>query len=106
MKTRKWLERAVFINVMLLLVFVLADYFSWMRIGVDLEPLKWYTGSYSNLSVNPAYFVLTRIISIRGQKEFGGFTERADVLNFPLLVFLAAIILNVFIIYKIGKEST
>lgn len=104
MKLSIWLERAIFINIILLILFVLSDYFVWLSIG---SQLCFPTGYYSNLTTNPAYYVYNRVISIRGIHT-NNYHTSIDIMaympNFPLLLFILTIILNTLLIFKITKD--
>jgi hypothetical protein len=91
------------------LFYVIADYFTWTRISADLEPLTWFTGTYSNLRANTGYWLLTRQISIEGIKEtstlYQSFGQISNLLNLPLLIFVATIILNIYMVIRITSEK-
>lgn len=105
----KWVERTVFLNILMLFFFVIADYFSWISIYNGLQPLEVFTGSYSNLRVSVNYWVLTRYISINGIQttptSYESFGYISQLPNLPLLVFVITIILNMLLIIKATSET-
>lgn len=107
MKT--WIERAIFLNVIMAFLYVISDYFTWTRVSVDLEPLGWFTGTYSNLHANTGYWLIFREISIGGNKTFEttfeSFAKVSNIPNLPLLIFVATIILNVFLFSRVLREN-
>ena len=108
--TRKaWIERIVFLNVIMAFFYIISDYFSWTRISVDLEPLGFFTGIYSNLHANLGYSLFFREISIGGNKTFEttfqSFAQVSNIPNLPLLIFAVTIILNIYLTIRITSEK-
>jgi hypothetical protein len=105
---KAWVERIVFLNSIMALFYVIADYFTWTRMSYDLEPLGWFTGTYSNLHVNTGYWLIFREISIGGNKTFEttfqSFAQVSNMLNLPLLIFVVTIILNMILITRVLHE--
>lgn len=103
-----WVKQFIFLNSIMALFYVIADYFAWTQISIDLEPLKWFTGTYSSLQANTGYVLFFREISISGNKTWDGFQSFAQVsnmLNLPLLIFVATIILNIYMVIRMTSEK-
>ena len=105
----KWIERALFLNIILLLFFVLADYISWIWICNGLQELNALSGNLTNLGVSGNYWLLSRQFLINGVQTgsfgYNTFGVISNTLNLPLLVFVITIILNMLLIIKATRKT-
>jgi len=105
----KWVERTIFLNVILLIVFLFFDAwlwtlpsyisFSWWQ-GYPLEPESY---------IYTQYTPLTRFVRFIGKYTHNGQSGYsgggASMFNFPLWVFAITIIVNIMLIWKLSKEK-
>ena len=74
-----------------------------------MEPLGFFVGTYSNLHANTGYSLIFREISIGGNKmfesTFQSFAQVSNMLNLPLIIFVATIILNIFLFSRVLREN-
>ena len=105
----KWLERAILVNIIILIIYIASDYFAWSRFDYDLESAFGSTGSYSNLKIYESGSFAVRVVWVTGiltwETGMTSFGKFANIPNFPLLVFVVAIIANMFLLYKATKET-
>jgi len=104
----RWMERAIFVNILMLVFFVVMDYWMWMRIPVGFEILSYYSGTMENLRVGASYSLFTRLISISGVRTYDGFQsfcEQSLTPNFPLLVFFVSIMVNLLMIGMVERDK-
>jgi hypothetical protein len=106
----KWMERALFVNIILLILFVLADYFTWVFISQGFEPLSWFAGVIRNVRSRASYNIFLRQLTISGIHEwtegFTSFTQESTTPNLPLILFILTIASNLYLVWKIQKERT
>jgi hypothetical protein len=106
----KWVERTVFLNILMLFFFVIADYFSWIWIYNGLQPLEGPRNLLTDLHFSTNYWILFRDVRIDGVQDISpyshlGFSFVFNIPNLPLLVFVITIILNMLLIIKATRET-
>jgi len=105
----KWMKRAIFVNVLMLMFFVAMDYVVWTRIPVDFDMLPYYSGTIENVRVDASYGLFMRSLSISGihrtETLFESFHEQSSMPNFLLIVFLVSIVVNVLMFWLAEKEK-
>jgi len=105
----KWMKRAIFVNVLMLMFFVAMDYVVWTRIPVDFDMLPYYSGTIENVRVDASYGLFMRSLSISGihrtETLFESFHEQSSMPNFLLMVFSVSILVNVFMLWMAEKEK-
>jgi len=103
-----WTQRALFLNIILLLLFVIADYLTWIYAPEPIV-MEMFVGTIEDASVGASYSLLSRRLWIRGIRRYNGvstsFTETSDTLNFPLLILLASLALNVYLVSKLERKK-
>ena len=103
----KWFERAMLINLLLFVIYVLIDYSLWIGIAPMLQPI--YSSGLEGVRVRGDYMVFSRMLtiggSVRTETSFEGFDSTSSTPNFPLLLFIIAIIINLILVYKAAKTS-
>jgi hypothetical protein len=104
----KWLERAIFLNIILLLIYLLIDYSTWNYIPHGLS-LPWHSGRFENLEFASSYTIIDRSVWITGhyssETSFEGFTETSTTPNFQLYFFILAIALNTYLVSRAEREQ-
>jgi len=100
----KWLERSLFINIILVLVFLFLDYVTWNPIADKLNNSYTTRGQYHN-TIGSFFNMLT--FQLRQSGLFGSEvqSEFTQSWNFPLFVFILAIVINIVIVWRSGKEA-
>jgi len=105
----KWVERAIFINIILIALFLAADYFNWFFFSFPFESLKWEEGSITDLRVGTGYNFFTKSLSLDGSlttpTSWGGFTETSVVLNVQFLLLLLTIAANMLLLWRLSKAK-
>ncbi|MDH5481574.1 MAG: hypothetical protein OEY22_01650 [Candidatus Bathyarchaeota archaeon] len=100
---KRQLLYALILNVALLIIFVLVDRITWMRSSYDFAGLG-NLGSVRDLSFSSFYEIVFRGLGITGHQvtetSFEGFNESSVVFNFPVLVVLALIVVNLYLVWK------
>ena len=103
----KWFERAILINIILLLAYVFVDYLLWIGIAPMLEPI--YSSGLEGVRVRGEYRLISRMLTIGGhvrtETSFEGFDSTSSTPNLPLFLFIVAIIINMILVYKAAKPS-
>ena len=94
----------IYVNILMTLLYIAIDYFSWMQIRDDLQPLYdlTRTGTFSMIYANVYYTVLFRQVQIVGN----GFSQGSYLPNLPLFFFIATMIINIFLVFRMTKESS
>jgi len=87
---------------------VFADYLSWMYVPEPIG-IERFVGTIEDASVGASYSLLSRKLWVRGihrwETGMSSFTETVDTLNFPLLVILASLALNVYLVSKLERKK-
>jgi hypothetical protein len=105
MTRKEWIANTIIANVVMGFLYVLADYYSWMWIRDDLQPLYDLRG-ISIAYANVYYTVFFRQVQIAGATSSTSFAQGSYLLNLPLLIFIATIILNMFLVIRMTKQNT
>ena len=105
----RWIERAIFVNIILVALFVAADYFNWFFVSFPFESLKWEEGSITGLTVGTGYNFFTKSLSLSGHLNtltgFEGFTRTSVVLNIQFLLLLLTIAANMLLLWRLSKAK-
>lgn len=105
----KWIERAIFINLIFIIIYVASDYAMWMRIPADMELMRYATGTFQNLRVETSYNLLTKSIDVAGNYQFltsfQGIGYVSQLPNLPLIIFLAMILTNILLLREAVRKS-
>lgn len=103
----KWFERAILINLILLIAYIFIDYLLWVSIAPMLQPI--YSSGLEGVRVRGDYTFISRMLTIGGHvrtdTSFEGFDSTSSTPNFPLLLFIVAMLINLILIYKAAKPS-
>jgi len=106
----KWVERAVFLNILLLLTYVFVDYFLWVGIASKLQPI--HSNPIQAIRMIGEYGVLSHILTIQGwfyvssgSSLIETFDNTSSTPNLQLLFFIITIIVNMILVYKAAKPS-
>ena len=105
----KWLERAILLNIIMILLFFIADYLAWNGIEGSFTSIPLMSGTFDNVHLSSPYNILTRTIQFnanyRTANSFQSFAETNTTINITLFLFLATIALNLILIWKMTKEN-
>jgi hypothetical protein len=104
----KWLQYAILLNLTLIIVFLIVDYSLWTSTADMMSP-PWLSGQYEDIAIGKSYNVFSRQMWLDGSyltsTSFEGFIEKSDTFNFPFLLFLIALGLNSYLIWRSGRDS-
>jgi hypothetical protein len=105
----KWIERAIFIDIIFIIFYVISDYAMWMRIPTDMNMMSHATGTFQDLRVITNYGLLIKSIDVGGAYTFaGGYinpqTYISQMPNLPFFIFLAMMLTNLFILGKASQN--
>jgi hypothetical protein len=96
-------QTAVLLNIILLILFAIMDYWAWLRVPFDLS-LQGMEGQLSNVKISGQYNIFTRVLSIDGHlttpSSFEGFQKQSIEINFPLLWAILIVSVNLYLIYR------
>lgn len=94
---------AFFINIALIIAFVIADYAGWMDFGSRLKSTLNYHLSQTGALCYPEYKLIGRVFVIRGAGVHPGFHYPHAEINFGLIIFLVSIVVNWYFIWKLNR---
>jgi hypothetical protein len=105
----KWIERAIFINLIFFIIYVGSDYAMWMRIPADMEGISFSVGTFENLRVETSYNVLIKFIEVAGDYRtstlFRSVAYISGLPNFPLIIFFFMILINILLMRAAIRKS-
>jgi len=112
----KWLYLLVFVNAIMLVMFVSSDYWTWMDVHGDMEitalVAAQHSGKLYNITTGVDYGILFRKMWITGWYETstgltfpraGSHAKRVR-LNLPFIMFAVTIALNLWLVSKMQRE--
>lgn len=103
----KWFERAILINLILFAAYVLVDYILWIGIAPTFQLV--FSNDLQGVVIKGDYTFFSRILAINGYTRAGAslpmiYNATSFNPNFPLFLFIVAIIVNVVLVYKATKK--
>jgi hypothetical protein len=105
----KWVERAIFINIIFIILYILSDYAMWTRIPADMEGITQRGGTFEELRVRTFYKFVTKWIEVgadwRYLGTFQGVSCVSELPNFSLILFLTALLANMLLLWKATGKS-
>ena len=105
----KWFERAIFLNILLIILYVYVDYSGWTRISFDFKSVQYLQGKLDHLRVLTSYNILFHSIRLDSNyvtgSSFEGFQQQSYIFNYPFLIFVIAIIVNMLIVTRTSKDD-
>jgi hypothetical protein len=101
---QKHLQQAILLNVILLLLYVIVDYAIWTNAPSGLS-LPWYSGTFEDFDVTGSYNLFSRSVWITGHYRSGtSFEEVSSLPNLTLLLFILALALNTYLIWRTAHK--
>jgi len=102
----RWIERAILLNFILLILFLYAEYSSFMSITAGLSEIAGYSGSLEHLQVCGRFEGTFQRIYIDFQHSQDGLSWESErvtgsVPYFSILLFIITVILNLLLIWRI-----
>jgi len=110
----KWILRAILLNVLFILAFIYFDYYTWTVFPANLASINCNQGTPQTVEVfsDTAYNILYRVFNVRAQQLYGTglqfghwYSQSSSTPNFPLVLFLLTIAVNLYLIWSATKES-
>lgn len=106
----KWIKRAVFINVLFIVLYAVADYALWMRIPADMENMRDQYGLFTNPEVEANNYLLFKYIRFALTNQLEGvlphvLCSTSQLPNLPFAIFLVMILTNLFLLKKAVSEG-
>jgi hypothetical protein len=96
------IKRAIFMNILFIILYVISDYAVWMRIPADMGGMQGLTGTFENLRLDTSSYTLTRYISISGYYRtpdtYQSMSFTSQFPNLPLIFFLTMLLANILVL--------
>ena len=108
--TLKSFRLFIYVNTLMAFLYITTDYFSWMQMRNDFQQLPsmptFGTEIYSLVYHNVYYSLFFREIQLVVASHSESWYQTSNNLNLPLLIFIAAMIINVYLVFRMTKENT
>jgi len=96
------IRRAIFMNIIFIVLYGISDYAVWMRIPADMGGIQGLSGTFENLRVDTSSYSLARYISISGYymtpDTYQSMSFTSQFPNLPLIFFLTMLLANMLVL--------
>ena len=110
----KWILRAIFLNVLFIFAFIYFDYYTWTVFPTNIAPINCNQPAPQTVGVfsDTSYNIFFRVFNVRAQQLYGTnpqmgwwYSQSSTTPNFPLVLFMVAIAVNLYLMWSVTKES-
>lgn len=102
----KWLKRALLLNLIFLVLFIVTQYITWAQLTITSE---FGGASVFSVTSNGIYQLTTVGMNLQGLLAGGPLTpsetDSTYYVNYELIIFVIAIIVNLYLLRRIENEE-